>query len=261
MNISTPVGIILGFAIIFWAITGEVKNIDVFFNIHSIGIVLGGTFATSLVCFNFSQIKDITRVLIKQISGERKKERIEVVNEIVKLSEKIKSGDNLNNELESVKFPFLKEGLEIFLDGSFSKEEMIEVINKRIETQNGKYQREGNTFKVLGRFPPAFGLIGATLGMIGLLQGLGAPNAFEQLGPSMSIALTATFWGLVLANVIILPLGENLSLAAEEDLAIREIVLEGVILLREKKHPLIVLENLNSFLPLSERSKLNETKN
>lgn len=261
MNFSTPFGIIFGFAIIFWAITGEVKNMEVFFNIHSIGIVLGGTLATGLVCFNFSQIKDIFFVLIKQMTGERKKERTEVINEIVKLSEKIKTGERLNNELDSVKSSFLRECLEIFLDGSFSKEEMVEVISKRIETQNGQYQREGNTFKVLGRFPPAFGLIGATLGMIGLLQGLGAPNAFEQLGPSMSIALTATFWGLVLANVVILPLGENLALAAQEDLVIREIILEGVVLLRDKKHPLIVQENLISYLPLSERSGLHEKKN
>ncbi|MDO9183998.1 MAG: MotA/TolQ/ExbB proton channel family protein, partial [Bacteriovorax sp.] len=155
--------------------------------------------------------------------------------------------------INAIKIPFLKEGLELFLDGSLSKDEMVEVLEKRIEIQNGRYRREGNTFKVIGRFPPAFGLIGATLGMIGLLQGLGAPNAFEQLGPAMSVALTSTFWGLVLANVVLLPLGENLYLAAEEDLIIREMVLCGVLLLREKKHPLLVQENLNSYLPPRER--------
>src|SRR5690606_41072128 len=57
------------------------------------------------------------------------------------------------------------------------------------------------------------GLIGATMGMIALLQGLGSPDAITKLGPSMSVALTATFWGLVLANLFLIPLGENLSMS------------------------------------------------
>lgn len=253
MSLSTPIGILAGFSIVLWSLFGEVKNTSVFFNVHSIGIVLGGTFATALVCFSFAQLKDIFFVLLRQFTGVRNRERVEVVKEIFRLSTMIKNGENLEAEISAIKIPFLKEGLELYLDGSLSKDEMVEVLEKRIEIQNSRYRREGTTFKVIGKFPPAFGLIGATLGMIGLLQGLGAPNAFEQLGPSMSIALTSTFWGLVLANVILLPLGENLYLAAEEDLIIREIVLDGVLLLREKKHPLLVKENLNSYLPLLER--------
>ena len=260
MNLSTPVGIVAGCFIIIWSLLGEVKNFHVFFNIHSIGIVLGGTIATALVCFSFSELYGIFVVLLKQFTGERKQERIEVVKEITRLSTMLKNGDKLEAEISSIKIPFLKEALELYLDGTLNKEEMVEVLEKRIEVQNSKYQRIGATYKVIGKFPPAFGLIGATLGMIGLLQGLGAPNAFELLGPSMSVALTATFWGLVLTNVILLPLGENLSLAAEEDLIMREIVLSGVLLLREKKHPLLVQENLNSYLPFKERLNLNESK-
>lgn len=260
MNVSTPLGVIFGSLIILWAIFGEVSNIEVFLNIHSVAIVLGGTLATALVCFNFTQLSDIFLVLLKQFLGQRAKQRIEAINEIVKLSEMVKDGRSLEEELQTIKMPFLHEALELYLEGSMSKDDLFEVLEKRVEIQNDRYVREGNTFKVIGKFPPAFGLIGATLGMIGLLQGLGEPNAFDKLGPAMSVALTATFWGLALANLILLPLGENLSLAAEEDLIIREIVVEGVVLLREKKHPLLVKEYLSSYLTPKERRKINVTK-
>jgi chemotaxis protein MotA len=253
MNISTPVGLIAGCALIIWSLFGEVKNINVFFNIHSIGIVLGGTLATALVCFNFREFIGIFSVLITQFTGKKNQERIEVVREIIRLSTMLRNGESLESEIASIKIPFLKEGLELYQDGTLTEDELIDVLEKRIEVQNSKYARNGATFKVIGKFPPAFGLIGATLGMIGLLQGLGAPNAFELLGPSMSVALTSTFWGLVLSNIILLPLGENLTLAAEEDLIMREIVLSGVMLLREKKHPILVQEKLNSYLPFNAR--------
>lgn len=258
MNLSTPCGVLFGAGIIYSAITGEVSNAMVFLNFHSIMIVVGGTIATALICFNFKQLSNISAVLVRQFLGKRSKQRIEAINEIVKLSTMVQNGASLESELQTIKIHFLKEALELYVEGSMSKDDLFDVLEKRVEIQNDKFVREGLTFKTIGKFPPAFGLIGATLGMIGLLQGLGAPDAFDLLGPAMSVALTATFWGLVLANLLLLPLGENLSLAAEEDLIIREIVLEGVILLREKKHPLLVKEYLSSYLAPAERDQISE---
>jgi len=112
--------------------------------------------------------------------------------------------------------------------------------------------------KIIGKFPPAFGLVGTTLGMITLLQGLGSTDAFQKIGPSMSVALVATFYGLVLANFFIIPVGENLYNAAEDDLTIREIIAHGVMLIREKEHPLIVAEYLKSYLSPEQRNRMNQ---
>src|SRR5690606_16760333 len=97
------------------------------------------------------------------------------------------------------------------------------------------------------------------MGMIGLLQGLGEPNAFERLGPSMSVALVATFYGLVYANFVLIPIGENLALASEEDLLMRRIVAEGIRLIKEEKHPLLVEEYLKSYLAPKERNRIKKS--
>ena len=109
---------------------------------------------------------------------------------------------------------------------------------------------------ILGKFPPAFGLVGTSLGMIALLQGLGEADAFERLGPSMSIALVATFYGLILSNVFIIPMGEHLSTLSDDDLIMRRIVVDGVMLIKEQKHPLLVQEFLKSYLSPGERNKM-----
>ncbi len=254
MNISLPLGLITGSAIIIWAIQEGISNPMIFANIHSIVIVLGGTMAAALVCFPIKHIFSIMRILFKASTGGFQKETISSINEIVDLSQKSIDDKPLEEELKNVKNLFLRESLQLALEGTIPEDELESVLFKRVETQNEKYRQEGLTYKIIGKFPPAFGLIGTTLGMIALLQGLGGEDAFEKLGPAMSTSLTATFWGLVVANLFLIPIGENLSFASQHDLTRRRIIVEGVMLLRAKKHPLIVEECLKSYLSPGDRN-------
>ena len=64
-------------------------------------------------------------------------------------------------------------------------------------------KRSEDVLTSLARVAPAVGLIGTTLGLIGLLRDL---SNFTQLGPSMALALLCTLYGLVLANGLYQPL-------------------------------------------------------
>lgn len=192
--------------------------------------------------------------------GKSKEATIQTINEIVRLSEVVNDGHPIAGEIGNVKNEFLKEGLALMEQGGLSDDELNEVLEKRVELQNEKYKRDGQTFKIIGKFPPAFGLVGTTLGMIALLQGLGSPDAFEAIGPAMSTALVATFYGLVVANAFLIPIGENLSQASEDDLVMRRMVVDGIRLIKEQKHPLLVEEYLKSYLAPAERSKMKKAQ-
>jgi len=230
----------------------------VFIDTHAAVIVLGGTLATALIIFPIRQFFNLVKVYVKTVLGLDHKETLKVINEIVSLSKAIDQGQKIDNLAGQVKNHFLKESLSLLADSAFSEDELEEVLLKRVEIQNEKYRSESHRYKILGKFPPAFGLVGTTLGMIGLLQGLGGPEGFKQIGPSMSIALVATFYGLILANIVIVPVGENLAQASEEDLLMRRIVVDGVRLLKEEKHPLVVSEYLKSYLTPHERNSMSK---
>jgi chemotaxis protein MotA len=259
MNISTPVGFLVGAIVIVYAVFG-VKNPGIFIDGHAAAIVMGGTVAAALICFPMSYFLSLFRVFFRAWLGKGKAETIETINEIVRLSQQVNDGHAIGGELNNVKNPFLKEALVLLDQGGLTDEELSEVLDKRVQLQNEIYQRDSLTFKIIGKFPPAFGLVGTTLGMIALLQGLGQPDAFERLGPSMSIALVATFYGLILANVLLIPVGENLNRASEDDLIMRRIVVDGVKLLKEQKHPLLVSEYLKSYLAPAERGKMQKAQ-
>jgi len=82
---------------------------------------------------------------------------------------------------------------------------------------SSSFKRSEDVLTSLARVAPAMGLVGTTLGLIGLLRDL---SNFAQLGPSMALALLCTLYGLVLANGLYQPLARMVhahSLSCAED--------------------------------------------
>ena len=129
---------------------------------------------------------------------------------------------------------------------------MLEGIYRR-RPMFDRYNADANRFKAMGKFPPAMGLMGAVLGMIALLGSLGKPGAEKGIGPAMSVALVATFYGIAISNLLIIPIGENLAEAAHETKIKNKIIVEGVKLIAKKTNPIVLAEELNSYLLPNER--------
>jgi flagellar motor component MotA len=55
----------------------------------------------------------------------------------------------------------------------------------------------------------------------------------ESIGASMAVALTATLWGVGLNNFVFLPLADNSTKAAEDDLFLRDIIIETCIQMKK----------------------------
>jgi chemotaxis protein MotA len=257
MNFAVPTGLFIAVAIIAY-LMHEGVNTSTILNMHAAVVVVGGTLSAAFICAGFTFLWQMAKVFWYTISGRTRAQLYTTLGEIVRLSEHLDNGGRLEEVIPQVKNHFLRELLELAEKAGLEKDQFDEVVSKRLEQQNERYRRDSYLFKTIGKFPPAFGLVGTTVGMIALLQGLGAADAFQKIGPAMSLALVATFYGLVLSNFVLIPVGENLHLASEEDLTMRHIVADGVRLLLEKRHPLLVQEYLVSYLPPGERYRLKD---
>ena len=189
--------------------------------------------------------------------GKYAKRHEVVILEVVELAKGYREDQSfLNNRLAQIQTPFLKDGIELMTQGGIPDHAVDAILRKRAMTQSKRYDEDAEIFKSIAKFPPAFGLMGTTLGMIALLQKLGSPDAFKTLGPSMAIGLIATLYGIALANLVLIPIGENLAKLNREDDMLRDIVIDGIKLIRAKEHPLVVEEHLKSYLLPNERIKL-----
>jgi chemotaxis protein MotA len=164
-----------------------------------------------------------------------------------------KGSSDLEKMVANSKDHFLKEAVGVMMEGVLDEERMIKVLKARVNTMHHHQTEEVAKFKTVGKYPPAFGLMGTTLSMISLLQKLGQPGGQAMIGPAMALGLVATFWGLVFSNLVFSPIAENLEEGARELKKKNQIIVEGIKLILQKMNPVVVAEELNSFLIPSER--------
>ena len=102
----------------------------------------------------------------------------------------------------------------------------------------------------LGRFAPAFGLIGTLVGLIIMLSHMSKP---EVIGPAMAVALITTLYGAVIANLFCLPFSEKLQYLSKQELLSVEIVIRGVLAIQSGENPRVIRQRLRSFVPTRSR--------
>lgn len=254
MNFSSIIGIVGALCVLLGGVSSSTSGLDVLFNKHGLLIVVGGTLAASLICFPLPDFWKLIKAFFQKVILGKVSKPAFVINEIVQLADGYrKNPGHLKASLPGIKTPFLADAIEMLVKGGLNSEQVRNIMEVRALTHYKRYEEESSIFKTIARFPPAFGLMGTTLGMIGLMQSIGGENVFEKIGPTMGIALVATLYGVALSNLILIPLGENISRLNKKEDIVRMIIVEGVELINKKDHPLFVEEKLKSYLLPSER--------
>jgi chemotaxis protein MotA len=253
MNFSTLLGFGVALAVLIFAVSEADQARSVLLDRHALMIVLGGTCAAAFVSFPIKRIFKLSVLAFRRIIGFAEQDYEGVIRQVIRIAEGLQSDPNFaRNTVAQVKHPFLKEGLQLIVDGA-TEDQLVDILEARIETFRRRYSSEVTMFRTIGKFPPAFGLLGTTFGMISLLNKLGQPEAHKMMGPAMAIGLVATLYGIGLTNFIFVPIAENLNALGSDDYAARKMVLEGLVMVKRKTHPILVEEKMKSFLLPSER--------
>ncbi len=257
MKISSLVGLLAALFVISISIATSSKSTEIFLDPHGILIVLGGTMAAGMMSFPLRFYIRVFGVFIDKFLGSYGTRSDLVIQEIVDLSRGLRADPNyLKEKVQAIKTPFLKDAIQLLVQGGIPESALEEILIKRAVTHSKRYDHDVNVFRTIAKFPPAFGLMGTTLGMISLLQQLGEKDAQKLMGPAMAIGLVATFYGLVLANLVFIPIAENLAMINREDDTVRMIIIDGFRLIHRGEHPKIVEEHLKSYLLPQERESL-----
>ncbi len=263
MDFATVIGVLAGVGLIVGAIVMQGNatdtSIDVFAEGISFMIVFGGTMAATAVAFPPKEVMRVFTIMRAVFRGARV-EMGPLVDEIVDMGTVARKGPkDLENALDQVRNPFLKDGLQMVVDG-YAVEEIRDILGTRVEYREEREMMEANMFKAMGKFSPAFGILGTLIGLVFMLKGMsaegGGADMAGKIGSGMATALITTFYGALLANLFFLPMAEKLLSQITSKSTQQNLITEGVCLLQMKKHPLIVREKINSFIPPREWKRM-----
>lgn len=254
MNFSSIFGVLFGGTVMYFALKGSNSDLSYFLDVHGVLIVIGGTAAAASISFPIGKVMMLLKVFFLRVLGKNKIDYQGTITQILELSKRASSGTTaLKDSLGMIQHPFLKEATALVASGVLSEKEIRQVLEQRVKTTETRYLHEANMFRTIGRFPPAFGLLATTLGMISVLQRIGQPESQKLIGPAMSVGLIGTLYGIGLANLVFLPIAENLTEKTREEIMLRKLIIEGVVLIKQQVNPLTLRESLNSYLLPADR--------
>ena len=254
MDIATIVGIVLGLVAIIGSIAIMTSDFGMFGSISSFGIVFGGMIASVAVAFPLKDVLQLGAAMGAVFKGSGD-ELGSLVDEAVEASEIGRKGvADLENHIGNIKSFFFKDGAQMVVDG-YSLEELTEILNTRIDYRELRENTQAGLFKSMGTMAPAWGMVGTLIGLVVMLSGFGGEGGADSLGPGMSAALITTFYGAVFANLFFLPMADKINVRISANTTVQSLMVEAARLIHQKKHPLIVREKLNSFIPPAEWKK------
>ena len=263
MDLATLMGLVVGIGLIVGAMMIEVwgsptmiQDLAVFGSASSMLIVVGGTLAAAAVAFRLNEVIRVF-TLIKYALTKPKFVLYEIVQEIIDLSELNRKGPTeLEQALPNIKTHFLKDGVEFITQG-LKLDDIKEILEQREAFRYYRESHESDLMKTMGIFAPAFGMVGTLIGLVFMLKEMekGGSDLAAMVAKKMSVALITTFYGAIVANLIFNPFAEKIKSRNKENSQAYELMIEGIALLYQKKHPLEVRDKLTAYITPSERMK------
>ena len=241
-----------------------------FFQPQSVFIVVGGVLCATLVNYPLKAVLSLGSVFKNVILSERF-DFTGMIDNIVVLAEKSRKDGLLSleaglNEIDSV---FLRNGVELAINERDSNR-LRTFLSMDLNNISTRHIGAQEIILYMAAYAPAFGMLGTVLGLIIMMNkfqmsgetssiDFNVAEQFASLLSGMGTALITTFYGVFFANMVFLPIAGKLKRRSENELMLKNIVLEGIISIHGREHPILIREKLMTFVALSER-KMSENK-
>jgi chemotaxis protein MotA len=245
MDIATIVGILSATGLVLGAIFMG-SGLNVFINIPSLCIVLGGTIGVTLVAYPLKDFLSVIKVVQKALFTKTIS-ATELISKFTSFANKTRKEGilALESEIKEVKDEFLKKGVQLSIDG-LEPQQIQNILDTEIDFVRDRHKLGADIFTSMGTFAPAMGMIGTLIGLVQMLQSMDDPST---IGPAMAVALLTTFYGSLMANICCMPIAGKLKTRSKEEMLTKEMTIQGIISLSNGDNPRILEQKLLAFLP------------
>lgn len=254
MDITTIVGILAGAALVVYGILGG-GDLKDFYDLGSILITVGGTIATTFASFPLSTFAKVPKHFKIINQGNKYKPQFYIDN-IVELAQEARRKGilALEDKVKDIPDPFLVNSVMLIVD-AIEPEKAREILENELNNLEARHSEAWKLYEKAAAFSPAFGMIGTLIGLVNMLKhlDLDSEGGADALSGGMSTALITTFYGVIMANMIFMPIANKLRMKHDEEMMNKEIVVEGVLAIQAGENPNHIKERLSSYLNSSKR--------
>jgi chemotaxis protein MotA len=253
MDFATLIGLVVGIGVVLGAILVG-SSLDLFLNLPSVLIVVGGTLAATFVKFPLQNVFSAFKIGASSALKNVRQDPRGLIEVSLELAEIARRNGILALEGVEISNVFFKRGIKLCVDGH-PLEVVRNALIRDMELSIHRHDEGSHIFKAIGDSAPAFGMIGTLVGLVQMLANMSDP---QSIGPAMAVALLTTLYGAVIANLIALPIADKLESKTEEERLTKELILEAITQIHARQSPMILADILEGFLPENQRNRGDE---
>jgi chemotaxis protein MotA len=252
MDISTIVGLVVVAILLVISVVLGGGSFASFVDAPSALVVIGGAIAATMISLPFKDFLAVFKVSLKVFLN--KTENVtKIIDQIVSLAEVARKDGllALESKLADIDHKFIKLGVQMAVDGS-PPEVIEDIMRTELDSAAGRHSQGKGLMDTLGRYAPAYGMIGTLMGLIMMLANMSDPSS---IGKGMAVALITTLYGAIISNAVFLPFGDKLNVLNKKELMAMEIIIRGIMAIQAGENPRVIRQKLFSFLAPKARPK------
>lgn len=258
MSPASLLGVIFGLGLILTSIFLSTNNPFIYFDVASTLMVLGGTTAAAFMGYQSNYVKTAF-MAIWWMFHKPKSTREGLNTEIMRLIKwsylvQQRGVPALENEIKNVNAndPLIKYCMELVIT-NHPPADLHRMMSTAVEAE---YERKTIPVQILRGMAsnaPAFGMIGTLVGLVAVLDSMGSgiDSLTAVVGQGMALALITTLYGVFFARMVFLPASNKLLQKEEAERFRNLMMVEGLVLLADKRSPRYMQDRLNSYLDTS----------
>lgn len=219
-------------------------NLVMFFNPLGLILVVGGTLLAAALAFPKATLNGAWHQ-IKVINSAKVRTNDELVDMFYKLGRirRFRGVRDMEDVAKKIQHQFLRMAVIMVADER-RPADIAQRLEQEMDFFLARRESQRSVLAFMGRLAPAFGLAGTMIGLIRMLHTINDPSA---VAAGMSVALLTTFYGLMLANLVVLPIERKIREHNRAEAVEMALIIEGAVALATEDNASAVASRLSSF--------------
>jgi chemotaxis protein MotA len=253
MDMMTILGWLVGLGAI-GSVVFEGGTYKFFINEHAIILVFGGTLGATFITYPWTLLRRLPKAILLFLFPGRRESPDTVMARVLDVAARARrtSMESIEADMRGSRDQFLANGLKMVADG-LPPAVVRSNLEKEIYFIRMRHAEVSNVFKNMAQYAPIFGLLGTLVGVVEVLLNLSDPRS---MGTHMAVAMTATFYGIFGANFLFLPIAGKLQSFSEEELFLKEVMIEGILSIQRQEVLAILSRRLEAYLNRRSRVRI-----
>lgn len=253
MDLAFLLGMMIAYGMLFVALVLTGSPLGGYWDTGSLLLVVIGSAASSMAASDMKVVSNVLKHTWRLVVKTKDFNTIAIITQLVGFAESARKDGllSLDDAIRDVEDKFLSDGLRLVVDGT-DPVIITKILEIEMDQLNERHEKFITFFDTWTALAPAYGMLGTVIGLIAMMAS-GLSGDISSIGSGMALALITTFYGSLLANSIIIPIGAKLRSNHDKEMLQKEIMLEGILSIQSGDNPRILEQKLYSFLPIAER--------